>query len=482
MKKGIVERLLAPFADVRAGEAPTALLLMLNVFLLFTAYYIIKPVREAFILQGGSADLFGWMVGKAEIKSYASALMAFLLIFVVKYYGRLASAVPRQKLITFVTLFFVANLAVFYVLAKTTVGVWLAIAFFVWVGIFNNMVVAQFWAFANDVYSPEQGKRLFAIVGFGASFGAVGGAWLAKMIVEPIGTAQMLLIGAALLVSCIVVTNVVHRREAARAARARAAAAATGAVASSAASSATGGATGDAAGGAASDATSDAASDAAEKPVGAGGGFQLVFSNRYLLCIALLILVANIVNTTGEFILGKKVSSAAAEAVASGTSGGLNEGDWIGRFYADFFLWVNILTAVLQLFVVSRLLKYLGVRVALMVLPLVVLGGYSMLAFGAAIGIVRLVKIVENATDYSVQNTTRHALFLPTSRAVKYKAKAAIDTFFVRIGDFASGLLVFAGTIWALTVEQFALVNLGLVLVWIALAIGVLRGYKRITT
>jgi AAA family ATP:ADP antiporter len=105
-----------------------------------------------------------------------------------------------------------------------------------------------------------------------------------------------------------------------------------------------------------------------------------------------------------------------------------------------------------------------------------------MLAFGAAIGIVRLVKIVENATDYSVQNTTRHALFLPTSRAVKYKAKAAIDTFFVRIGDFASALLVFAGTIWALTVEQFALVNLGLVVVWIALGIGVLRRYKRITT
>jgi AAA family ATP:ADP antiporter len=178
-RKGVAEWVLSIFADVRAGETATALLLMLNVFLLFTAYYIIKPVREAFILQGGTAEIFGWTVGKAEIKSYTSALMALLLIFVVKYYGRLASAVPRQKLITFVTLFFVSNLVVFYVLAKTTVGVWLAIAFFVWVGIFNNMVVAQFWSFANDVYTPDEGKRLFPIVGFGASFGAVGGAWIA---------------------------------------------------------------------------------------------------------------------------------------------------------------------------------------------------------------------------------------------------------------------------------------------------------------
>ena len=92
------EKLLGAFADVRGGEAGTALLLMLDVFLLFTAYYLIKPVREAFILQGGSTEIFGWTVGKAEIKSYASAGMAFLLLFVVPFYGRLASAVPRQRL------------------------------------------------------------------------------------------------------------------------------------------------------------------------------------------------------------------------------------------------------------------------------------------------------------------------------------------------------------------------------------------------
>lgn len=442
--KGPAERFLSLFADVQRGETGTALLLMLNVFLLFTAYYLIKPVRESFILQGGATEIFGWTVGKPQIKSYSSAIMAVLLVPVVKNYARLASSVPRQKLITFVTLFFISNLVVFFVLAKTAVSVWVAIAFFVWVGIFNNMVVAQFWAFANDVYTPDQGKRLFAIVGFGASSGAVGGAWIAgKLIV--IGEAQLLLVAAALLAACVGLTNVIHHREA-QTRRQR---------------------------------ITEPAGDA-EKPVGAGGGFQLVFGNRYLLLIALLVLVANVVNSTGEFLLGKRVSEVAGQMVASGAAGGLKEGQWIGQFYSKYFLWVNVLTAFLQLFVVSRILKYLGVRVALMVLPLVALGGYATLAFGAALGVVRLVKILENSADYSIQNTTRHALFLSTSREVKYKAKAAIDTFFVRTGDVMSAVLVAVGTALALTIEQFAIVNLLLVGVWIALAAGVLRHYRRI--
>lgn len=448
-RPGPVERVLRLFTEVRAGEAPTALLLMINVFLLFTAYYLIKPIREDLILQGGSTEIFGWTVGKAQIKSYSSALMAALLILVVKGYAGIASRVPRHKLIAFVTLFFVSNLLVFFVLTQGPTTVWLGIAFFVWVGIFNNLVVAQFWAFANDVYLPEQGKRLFPIVGFGASSGAVGGSWVAGQLFR-LGESQMLLVAAGLLCLCIGVTLLVHRRQA----------------------------------GSRGERQVQAAKRAAEaeRPVGRGGGFQLIFADRYLLFIALLILVANIVNTTGEFILGKKVSDVAAGMVASGAAGGLNEGQWIGKFYSDYFFWVNSLTAVLQLFVVSRILKYAGVRSALFLLPLVAFCGYTVLAFGAALGVIRVVKILENSTDYSVQNTTRQALFLPTSREVKYKAKAAIDTFFVRIGDFASAILVFVGTAVALGIEQFAVVNMGLVVVWILLAVGVARRHRALTT
>jgi AAA family ATP:ADP antiporter len=444
---GPLDRFLGLFTEVHGGESGTALLLALDVLLLLTAYYMIKPVREAFILQGGSADLFGWTVGKAELKSYASAGMAALLLLVVPAYGRLASAVPRQRLITFVTLFFASNLVVFWILARGAVSAGLAIAFFLWVGIFNMMVVAQFWSFANDVYLPEQGKRLFPIVGFGASFGAVAGSWITGRLIV-LGEAQLLLLAAIVLVACIVLTNVVHRRETRRR-RARLAAG-----------------------------EPDLAVRRAEQPVGKAGGFRLVFAQRYLLVIAFLILIANLVNTTGEFILSKKVAQAAAVAVGTQAAG--SEGQFIGKFYSDYFLVVNILTAVLQLFVVSRILKYLGLRAAILMLPLIALGGYAVLAFGAGLGLVRVVKTLENSTDYSVQNTARHVLFLPTSREAKYKAKAAIDTFFVRVGDFSSALLVFAGTALAFSVERFAMVNIALVAVWLLLAVAVERRYRRL--
>ena len=154
-----LERFLNLFTVVRPGEAKTALLLALNVFLILMAYYILKTVREGLILGEGSA----------ELKSYLSAGQVVLLAFVVPYYGRLVAKFPRMKLINVVTVFFILCPPVFYLLAQF--GVPLGIIYFVWIGIFNLMVVAQFWSFANDVYSKEEGERLLVIVGLGASLG-----------------------------------------------------------------------------------------------------------------------------------------------------------------------------------------------------------------------------------------------------------------------------------------------------------------------
>jgi len=129
---------------------------------------------------------------------------------------------------------------------------------------------------------------------------------------------------------------------------------------------------------------------------------------------------------------------------------------------------------VIQLFLVSRLIKYLGIRICLMLLPMIALGGYLLLAFFPVLAVIRWAKTAENATDYSLQNTVRNILFLPTNRTEKYKAKQAIDTLGVRIGDVLSALLVYAGTQWfALTTGGFALVNAALVLLWIVIAAAV---------
>jgi AAA family ATP:ADP antiporter len=127
---------------------------------------------------------------------------------------------------------------------------------------------------------------------------------------------------------------------------------------------------------------------------------------------------------------------------------------------------------------VSRVFKYAGVRVALFILPAIALGGYTLIALMPLFAVVRWAKILENSTDYSIQNTTRHALFLPTSREAKYKAKQAIDSFFVRAGDLGQAAVVFIGTTLAFSIRSFATVNIVLVLVWIGLAVAIAREHR----
>ena len=165
-----VERFLNLFTDVRPGEGTTALLLGLNVFLILMAYYVLKPVREALVLGEGSA----------ELKSYLSAGQVVVLAFIVPLYGRLVARFRRMRLINVVTAAFAACPVIFYVLAQF--GVPLAVVFFIWIGIFSLMIISQFWAFANDVYTKEEGERLFVIVGFGASLGAVAGARVVRPV------------------------------------------------------------------------------------------------------------------------------------------------------------------------------------------------------------------------------------------------------------------------------------------------------------
>jgi AAA family ATP:ADP antiporter len=212
-----------------------------------------------------------------------------------------------------------------------------------------------------------------------------------------------------------------------------------------------------------------------------GDAFRLVFGNRYLRLVAMLILLLNIVNTTGEYVLGRTVAQAAAARVASGEAGGADERQLIGEFYARFFSGVNVLSLVLQLFVVSRILRLLGVRLALLVLPAIAAGTYGLLVFQPALAAIRWGKTVENATDYSLQNTLRAVLFLPTTREEKYKAKQAIDTFVVRTGDVLSAVLVWTGVnLLAFGAPQFAMVNLVLIGGWVLLALAIGRRHQEL--
>jgi len=426
-----VERFLNLFTEVRAGEAKTALLLALNVFLILMSYYMLKTVREALILSEGSA----------ELKSYLSAGQVVVLAFAVPYYGRLVAAFPRMKLINVVTVFFLVCPVIFYFLAQ--MGVPLGMIFFVWIGIFNLMVVAQFWSFANDVYSKQEGERLLVIVGLGASLGAVAGSIAAERLIEPVGVLQLMLLGAGVLGLQLVLTNYIDRIE-----RGRRPAAPKKAAASRASNNA----------------------------------FAMVFQTRYLLLMALMLMLGNWINTTGEYILGSIVKDNAVAAIAAGTAPGLTEGQVIGNFYARYFSMVNGVGLLLQLFVVSRIVKYAGVAWAVMVLPALSFGAYNVILFIPFLSAVLTAKVVENSTDYSLNNTVRNMLFLPCTYEQKFAAKQAIDSFFVRMGDVLSAVLVFVGTtMLTLPARGFAAVNVALALAMLLIAWRVGRHYTKLT-
>jgi AAA family ATP:ADP antiporter len=420
-RPGPVTRLLNLFAKVEPGETVTALLLTLNVFLLLTSYYLLKTVREPLILLGGGA----------EVKSYAAAGQALLLVLTVKGFSRLAQSMGRLRLVTVVTLFFVSNLIVFRLLGKA--GVPLGVPFFLWVGVFNVTVIAQFWSFATDLYTPEQGKRLFAIIGIGSSAGAVAGARIARLLFGPLGPFGLMLAAAGILLLALAVTAAAHHT-----ARRR------GPVRE-------------------------------EAPLAPGGGFTMLARDRYLQLIAVLVVLLNLVNSTGEYVLDHTLLQAAAAQTA------VPAAKFVASFKASYFEWVNVVGMLLQLFVVSRVLRHLGVRVALMVLPAVAMIGYGTLALAPVLSLIFVAKVSENSLDYSLQNTTRQTLFLPTSREAKYKAKAVIDTFLMRAGDVLSAGLVWIGHRLLMTPQQLALFNVGLIIAWMGVALALGRRHARLS-
>jgi AAA family ATP:ADP antiporter len=387
-------------------------LLFLQLFVLLTAYYLVKVAREPLILVGGGA----------EVKSYAAAAMAILLMVVVPVYGRAGSRARRDALLGGLTIVFVACLVVFYALGRA--GVPVGVPFFLWVGIFNLLAISQFWALANDVCAPGQGRRAFSIVALGGVAGAIAGAEGAGRLVRAFGPYPLMLAAAGLLLVAAAIGWIVSRI----------------------------------------DLATGHGREHGGEPLAPSGGFELVLRDRYLLVIAVMVLVYNLVNTTGEYILSRTVIAHAAGDPAARERA-------IGAFYGDFFSWVNGIAAAMQLVIVPVVLRRFGPRAALLGLPLVALAGYSALAIAPVLSVVKGIKVFENATDYSLENTAKQALFLRVGRAAKYKAKAAIDTFFVRLGDVLSAVLVFGGVHAGLAPAGFALVNLVLVGVWIALVV-----------
>jgi AAA family ATP:ADP antiporter len=200
-----------------------------------------------------------------------------------------------------------------------------------------------------------------------------------------------------------------------------------------------------------------------EEPLKADKIFRKLAQDRYLLLIAALTLVLNWVNNNGEYLVDRTLLVATKEhADALHMTHAL----FISQFKSAYFFYYNVGGVGLQLFGVSRIIKLMGVRGALYVLPFISFAGYLAVALFPTLRVVEMTKVAENSVDYSLQNTARQALFLVTDRVGKYIGKTVIDTFMMRLGDVFAALTVALGTRLALDTRKFALVNLVLVLLW----------------
>jgi AAA family ATP:ADP antiporter len=403
-----LERLVG--AEVHEGEWYLVFLFFVNLFLLLMAYYILKVIREPLILMGGGA----------VSRSYARGMQAGVLALAVPGYSFVANRIEPSRLVKWVLAFFVVTLGAFFIAGRA--GAPLGFAFFVWLGIFSTLSIAQFWSLANDLLTEEDGRRLFPLVAAGGTVGGIVGAQIAARAMSWFDPYQLMLVAAGILAICIVLTHLTRGHGFAR------------------------------------------QEGAPREPAARDerGGFTLILRDRYLMLIAGAVILLNLINTTGDYILAEQVN-----AKAHHLADAAERRRFIGQFYGDFQTWVSVLTAAVQILLVGRLFRLMGLARSLFLLPLLAFAGYGASALLPGLALVATVKVIENSTDYSLQNTIQQALFLRTSRDSKYKAKAAIDTFLVRVGDLGSMALVAAGVHLGLSVFGFAMMNVAAAVAWL---------------
>jgi ATP:ADP antiporter, AAA family len=424
----IFERFLTLFTSVRPGEGRSIFVMLSQIFLLLFGYYLIRLVRETLILVEGSP----------EVRAYSTGAIAVTLIFVIPLYkllfDYLKSRGNKSAVLLWVGGFFISNLLIFAFLVW--LGIPIAVPFYIWVGVFNVMVIAQFWAFAADLFNVRTGQRLFAVIMMGAALGAMAGSQAGGRLFSLIGVTNLMLLSAVLLAAVLFLSRIAERvvPEGSRSVPA-----------------------------------ANSAEPQANVVAQILSGFRVVARSGYLVRIALFVMLLNLVNTNGGYVLVTFLTEHARDVVAS-SAGTLTTGDVISRFWGNYWTWFTALQIVIQLFLVSRIFRWFGVRGAILVLPIVMIMNYGLILFVPVFALVRVMMIIENATNMSMGNTTNHTLYLPVNREEKYVGKTTIDTFITRFGDLLSaGLVMVTAQFLGLEIGWIIAINLSLALALFAL-------------
>ncbi len=420
-RPSLLARWLAPIAELRAGEGGTALLLFLYSFLAMTSYNIVKPVTRSQFISSLGADNLPWV-------QFVSGMVIGVLM---QAYTKLIAGVPRRWTIPVTQAGMIALLVVFWLLFTQVGSEWVSVGFYLYGLVLGILLISQFWTLANDIYDPRQAKRLFGLIGGGASLGGALGAAITATLVEQLGTKSMLLVSAAILAACLlIVVRIIRTNERAG--------------------------------------QSDASKTGEEASVGSGEALSLLRGSRHLKIIALVITFAAI----GAAIIEQQLNMATAEAKGRANT------DSITAVLAWVGVYLSLIGLFIQVALTSRIHRLLGIGFALLILP-VSLGASGLLMLGVgALWTTGLARVLDTSLRYTVDKTTREILFLPLPADVKYRAKPFIDVTVDRLSKGGGALLILVlikdwglGLTW----RQLSYASIVIMALWIVFA---LRGRK----
>jgi AAA family ATP:ADP antiporter len=374
---GFIERIF----QVRRRELPVVGWSWLYIFSILSSYYVMRPIREQMGVSGGIENL-PWL--------FTATLVAMILLNIP--FGYLVKRLPRVRFIPITYRFFTANILLFALvlhLANKEQAVWIGRFFFVWLSVFNLFVVSIFWQTIVDVFTSEQGKRLFGFIAAGATIGAIVGSAATALLARTVPS-WALLVGAGLLLEIAVFSarrlsrisdEVAHKP----------------------------------------------LSQSGEQPIGGStfAGLMHVVKSPYLLNVSLFLLLFSITST---FLYFEQVNVAAKAFPDRGAQ---------TAFFATVDLAVNVLTLVIQLFLTGRVVRLFGVGLALASLPLLSIVGFAILVYAPTVVPVVAFQVLRRAGNFGIARPTREVLFTVLPREDRYKSKSVIDTVVYRLGDQA---------------------------------------------
>ena len=413
---------------MQPGEMRSLLWSFAYFFCLLAGYYVLRPLRDEMAIVGGVRNL-QWLF----TATFAAMLAA------VPLYGAVVARLPRKRFIALVYHFFAANIAIFWVLLAFHVGTQhVARVFFVWISVFNLFAVSIFWSYMADLFSSEQGKRLFGFIAAGGSAGALFGPAVTVWLVGPLGPTNLLLLAAVLLEAAVLCARALERA----------------ALPSRDTSVSAAGA-------------GPQASNAPQMGGGALAGIALLARSPYLAGIALWVFLLSLAGTFLYFEQATIVAAASDDPAVR------------TRIFATIDLAVGVLTVAVQFFATGRLILRFGVGPAAGFLPLVFAAGFALLAASPLLFVVIAFQAIQRTANFAISNPAREVLFTVLAREEKYKAKNVIDTVVFRGADAVCGWLFATLRSAGLELSAIALATVPVAALWFVLALALGRAQER---